>query len=121
MRQDGQVTLDMADLAQKLPSRLVDESGWAPFVEMLPPVLVLGAMDDLMVDQRALEETAAFFGLFQEKDGNKNIAKSRLVVLKDSGHDSMLGYHWNAAADAIHSFWSATTTAKNKDVTDVMK
>jgi pimeloyl-ACP methyl ester carboxylesterase len=84
---DSEATIDLIDLAKKLPSLKTTE-GKATFVGSLPPCLVLGAKDDFIVDREGVEETAAYFGL-----------QEPLIV--DSPHDVMLGRKWTNAANAL--------------------
>ena len=87
---DTVATIDLADLASKLPSLMADkQSGKAPFVEMLQSKsLVMGASDDFIVDREGLEETAKYMGL-----------ESPVIV--ESPHDIMIGKKWKNGADAI--------------------
>ena len=85
---DSVATIDLLDLAKRLPSAVAKKDGKAPFVDNLPPVLVMGANDDFLVDKEGLDETAVYFGLDQP-----------LIV--DSPHDVMLGAKWRNGADAL--------------------
>lgn len=85
---DSEATIDLLDLAKQLPSAVTTDEGRAPFVEKLPPCLVMGASDDAIVDLEGLQETATYFGLDAPE-----------VV--DSPHDVMLGAKWKNAADAL--------------------
>jgi pimeloyl-ACP methyl ester carboxylesterase len=94
-QRDTVATIDLGDLAKKLPSALADkETGRAPFVDSLPPVLVIGASEDFIVDKEGVDETARYMGL-----------EEPLIV--DSPHDVMLGKRWNNGADAILEFVGA--------------
>jgi pimeloyl-ACP methyl ester carboxylesterase len=84
---DSEATIDLFDLAKKLPS-LKTTDGKAPFVGILPPCLVMGGKDDFIVDSEGVEETATYFGL-----------QEPLIV--DSPHDVMLGRKWTNAANAL--------------------
>ncbi|KAL7455302.1 hypothetical protein ACHAWC_006846 [Mediolabrus comicus] len=89
---DTVATIDLSDLAKKLPSALADkDTGRAPFVDQLPPVFVIGASEDFIVDKEGVEETARYMGL-----------EEPLIV--DSPHDIMLGRRWNNGAEAILDF-----------------
>jgi hypothetical protein len=88
---DTVATIDLLDLAKKLPSRKVDERGRAPFVFDLPPVLVIGAKDDFIVDLEGSMETSSYYGL-QEP------------YIVDSYHDVMLGRKWQNCAEKIHNW-----------------
>lgn len=92
--EDSKSTIDLMDLAKQLPS-FTAVDGKAPFVERLPPCLVMGATDDMIVDREGLAETATYFGL----EGYQ---------LVDSPHDVMLGTKWRNAADALDA-WISTT------------
>jgi hypothetical protein len=78
---------------------VADKNGRAPFVDQLPPALVMGAKDDFLVDEIGLEETAAYFGLEQP-----------LIV--DSPHDVMLGAKWRNGADALDAWLAASIIAE---------
>ena len=88
---DTVATIDLGDLAKKLPSVSDKDTGRAPFVDQLPPVFVIGASDDFIVDREGVEETARYMGL-----------EEPLIV--DSPHDVMLGRRWNNGAEAILDF-----------------
>ena len=91
---DTVATIDLGDLAKQLPSMLADKTtGRAPFVDCLPPVFVIGASEDFIVDREGVDETARYMGL-----------EKPLIV--DSPHDVMLGRRWNNGADAILYFLS---------------
>lgn len=92
---DSQATIDLLDLGKQLPSFTVEENGKAAFANKLPPCLVMGAKDDFLVDQKGLEETAAYFGLDQP-----------LIV--DSPHDVMLGRKWKNGVNALEDWISST-------------
>ena len=84
---DSAATIDLLDLAKILPSAAAVD-GVAPFLNELPPALVLGATRDFIVDKEGNEETAKYFGLEEP-------------VMVDSPHDVMLGANWRKAADAL--------------------
>jgi pimeloyl-ACP methyl ester carboxylesterase len=88
---DSEATIDLVNLGRQLPSFSTGKDGKAPFFDQLPPCLVVGGKDDLIVDREGLEETAIYFGL--EKP-----------VLVDSPHDVMLGRKWQNAADLLHEW-----------------
>ena len=90
-KRDTDATIDLLDLGRKLPSFQSDKEGRAPFVNDLPPTLVIGASDDFIVDEQANMETAKYFGL-------------EAPIIVDSPHDVMLGRKWKNCADAIHKF-----------------
>ncbi|KAG1658520.1 hypothetical protein FOA52_009863 [Chlamydomonas sp. UWO 241] len=59
-----------------------------------PPVLVLGARNDVVVDVPAIEETAAYFS-------------TTPVIIEDLAHDCMLDTNWGKAAGKIDSWLQA--------------
>lgn len=87
---DTVATIDLGDLAKKLPSVKADkQTGTAPFLGKLPSKpLVLAASDDFIVDEEGSRETAKYLGL-----------ESPAIV--DSPHDVMLGNKWENGAKAI--------------------
>jgi len=87
---DTVATIDLSDLAKKLPSMKVDkQSGKAQFVDHLPSKsLVIAACDDFIVDEEGSRESARYLGL-------------EAPVIVDSPHDVMLGKNWKNGADAI--------------------
>ena len=92
---DTVATIDLRDLAGKLPSKLADKkSGEAPFsgkLSLLPfKPFVMGATDDFIVDKEGIVETGKYFGL-DEMDVN----------IVDSPHDVMLGKKWRNGANAF--------------------
>lgn len=99
-KRDTNATIDVMDLAKKLPSKVVDEEGRAPFVADLPPCLVIGAKDDFIVDQEGTLETAKYYGLDEP-------------ILVDSPHDVMLGAKWKNTADVIH-YWAQENIVPTK-------
>eukprot|EP00591_Stephanopyxis_turris_P011359 CAMPEP_0195527964 /NCGR_PEP_ID=MMETSP0794_2-20130614/29908_1 /TAXON_ID=515487 /ORGANISM="Stephanopyxis turris, Strain CCMP 815" /LENGTH=362 /DNA_ID=CAMNT_0040658991 /DNA_START=81 /DNA_END=1169 /DNA_ORIENTATION=- len=90
-KRDTVATIDLGDLARKLPSAKVSESdeGAAPFVFEMKTSrsLVVGAIHDFIVDSEGVKETAAYFGV-----------KPSLV---DSPHDVMLGAKWENGANTL--------------------
>lgn len=91
---DSAATIDLLDLAKKLPSQRV-VNGRAPFVDALPPCLVIGAIDDFIVDKEGVAETATYFGVARP-------------IMVDSPHDVMLGSKWKHAAEEL-SRWLKQT------------
>lgn len=84
---DSVATIDILDLAKQLPSsKTVD--GRAPFLNVLPACLVIGATDDFIVDKEGVEETAVYFGVERP-------------IIVDSPHDIMLGGKWENAAQEL--------------------
>ncbi|CAB9518382.1 Alpha beta hydrolase [Seminavis robusta] len=94
---DSEATIDLMDLAKRLPSAQIDDDGKALFLSSPaasnghPPFLVVGATEDFIVDQEGVDETAKYFGL----EG---------PVMVDSPHDVMLGKKYQNAAEVIHQF-----------------
>lgn len=85
---DTVATIDLGDLAKKLPSLKADKpSGKAPFVDSLPKSLVIAANDDFIVDEEGSKETAKYLD-------------SELVFV-DSPHDVMLGKKWQNGCSAL--------------------
>jgi hypothetical protein len=74
---DSVASIDLGDLANKLPSIRLDGRGRALFIDHLPHVLVVGATHDFIVDKEGVEETATYFGV--------------QPIFIDSPHDIMLG------------------------------
>ncbi|GKY93246.1 hypothetical protein MPSEU_000292300 [Mayamaea pseudoterrestris] len=99
---DSVATVDLLDLAKKLPSFNADENGKALFANNNIPCLVMGAQHDFLVDREGLDETATFFGLDQP-----------LIV--DSPHDVMLGATWRNGADAIDKWVSSVVVKDNRE------
>ncbi|KAJ1615857.1 Alpha/Beta hydrolase protein [Pavlovales sp. CCMP2436] len=83
---DSACGLDVRDFSKKLPNR----GGAEPpaWVRSCPPILVVGAEQDAVVDVQAVEETAVFYG-------------AKRVLLRGLGHDVMLVPGWEGAADVI--------------------
>lgn len=95
-QRDTVATIDLMDLAKQLPSTCTDENGRATFLQFQDdqtPVLkslVIGAIDDFIVDQMGVEELATYYGVE--------------AVMVESAHDVMLGSRWRNAAELIQSF-----------------
>lgn len=90
---DAEATIDLIDLAKKLPSAQTDDDGKALFLSSAtntaaPPFLVIGATEDFIVDPEGVEETAEYFGTDP--------------TMVESPHDVMLGKKWKNAALKIH-------------------
>lgn len=64
-------------------------------VENHPPVLVLGAQNDFILDKQGIEETASFLG-------------AKEVIVPGIAHDVMLDVGWRDAAHVLQS-WLQTT------------
>jgi len=86
-RRDVDATINLGDLAKKLPSACAENNGRASFASYLPPSLVVGATGDFIVDKEGVEETASFFDVDP--------------VFVDSPHDVMLTNKWQNGADAL--------------------
>jgi pimeloyl-ACP methyl ester carboxylesterase len=85
---DCKVSTDTKNLPW--PSMKVDEKREAPFVNDLPPCLVVGAEDDFIADLEACIETADYFGLS---------ASGPCMV--DGAHDVMIVPQWKLTAEKI--------------------
>eukprot|EP00850_Spirogloea_muscicola_P001701 SM000006S19466 [mRNA] locus=s6:974244:976665:+ [translate_table: standard] len=84
MRSSSKVPLlDLRQLSNSLPVR-------SPGCNR-PPILVLGAENDFIVDRVGLEETADFFS-------------TEAVVVPDVAHDLMLDTGWKCAANAVQQW-----------------
>jgi pimeloyl-ACP methyl ester carboxylesterase len=95
---DSEATIDLIDLAKRLPSAQLDDDGKALFLSLpsinAPPFLVIGAKEDFIVDEEGVNETARYFGVSSP-------------VMVDSPHDVMLGKKFKNAADEIHRWVQA--------------
>lgn len=92
---DSACTLDVFDFNRKLPSLRADASGRrADWVERCPPMLVLGAELDAVVDADGVAETAEFYGVKPE-------------MIAAMGHDVMLIPGWDTVADRIADWLDA--------------
>jgi pimeloyl-ACP methyl ester carboxylesterase len=91
---DTVATIDLMDLAKRLPSVQTDDSGKAIFWEddrdLVIPSLVIGATDDFIVDKEGVEEVARYYGVEP--------------IMVDSAHDVMLGSRWENGAKVILDF-----------------
>lgn len=96
---DSKATIDLLDAAKILPSLTAVEGGVAPFVAELPPALVMGATNDLIVDWPGNQETAKYFGLDEP-------------VMVEAPHDLMLGSNWTNAADALAAWLDGLDAAQ---------
>lgn len=86
---DSVATIDLVDLSKKLPSKSVDSSGKAVYInELFPPRMVVGADCDFIVDKEAIYETVSYFG-------------ASAPIMIQSPHDVMLGRNWLNAADEL--------------------
>eukprot|EP00521_Asterionellopsis_glacialis_P019925 CAMPEP_0195322058 /NCGR_PEP_ID=MMETSP0708-20121125/7088_1 /TAXON_ID=33640 /ORGANISM="Asterionellopsis glacialis, Strain CCMP134" /LENGTH=316 /DNA_ID=CAMNT_0040388817 /DNA_START=12 /DNA_END=959 /DNA_ORIENTATION=+ len=86
LKRDIHTGLDMSDLKKQLPLQS-DQNGKASFGNRVPKILVLGASNDFIVDEKGVSETANFLGVEP--------------VMVDSPHDVMLGRKWQESADTI--------------------
>eukprot|EP00850_Spirogloea_muscicola_P022015 SM000272S10282 [mRNA] locus=s272:65484:69983:- [translate_table: standard] len=75
--------LDLRQLSNSLPVRKPGRDR--------PPILVLGAENDFIVDRAGLQETADFFD-------------TEAVVVPNVAHDLMLDTGWKCAADAVQQW-----------------
>jgi pimeloyl-ACP methyl ester carboxylesterase len=97
---EGEAALSthMAEFAKAAKSR-VDTRRLTPLTDrsvsrgMERRVLVVGGRDDIVVDETALAETAAFWG-----------CSSPPVVLDGCPHDLMLATHWEKSFDVVHDW-----------------
>ena len=92
---DSKVTMDLSDMAKKLPIYATDDDGKSIHLKqnvLQFPALVLGGTDDYIVDRDAVEETARFFGV---EDG------ANTVLVDNAVHDVMLGSCWNTVAEKV--------------------
>jgi pimeloyl-ACP methyl ester carboxylesterase len=86
-KSDSVATIDLADLAKKLPSKHLDGTGRAVFLPKQLPSIVIGAEDDFIVDEEGVLETGRYYGV--------------APVIVDSSHDIMLGEKWENGAKAL--------------------
>uniref|UniRef100_A0A7S2UVZ8 AB hydrolase-1 domain-containing protein n=1 Tax=Fibrocapsa japonica TaxID=94617 RepID=A0A7S2UVZ8_9STRA len=89
--QDSHVTLDVRQLNSVVPSKSSDENGKSTFLDTAPPLFVLGAENDYIVDVEGLKETATFLDVQGE-------------FLRGAYHDVMLGPQWKAGAERVLSW-----------------
>lgn len=108
---DTKVSTDTRNLPW--PSMKVDRLGRAPFVDELPPCLVVGGKQDFMVDEKGCIETASYFGLIQEdrEEATGDVTEEKRGKTKHSGplmvdapHDLMLVPHWQDIADELQAW-----------------
>jgi len=86
-KRDTVATINLGDLAKRLPSVNTDLNGKALFADNIPPTLVVGAYDDCIVDEEGVIETAKYFGVEP--------------TFVESPHDVMLGRRWDNTAKLI--------------------
>ena len=86
---DTAATIDLGDLAKRLPSASSRKNGKAPFITTSSQLssLVVGATDDFIVDKEGVEEMSRYFGVGP--------------VIVDSPHDVMLGPKWRNGAETL--------------------
>lgn len=92
-QRDTVATIDLMDLAKRLPSVHTNVSGKAVFWEgsHVPiPSLVIGATEDFIVDKEGVDELGRYYGVEP--------------IMVDSAHDVMLGSRWENGAKAILDF-----------------
>lgn len=88
MKESSKVPLfDLRNLNSSLPV--------PPPMKNAPPVLVVGAENDFILDKQGIEETASFLGTEE-------------VIVSGIAHDVMLDVGWRHAADVLKS-WMLTT------------
>ncbi|KAJ8607163.1 hypothetical protein CTAYLR_007329 [Chrysophaeum taylorii] len=95
-RDNAASSLDLRDFQRNLPSRFADENGVATFLNRTMPRLVVGAQNDLVVDEVAVRETAQFLGVDP-------------LIVPDVPHDLMLGARWRPGCDALLAWISASS------------
>ena len=95
---DSEATIDLFDLAKKLPSAISIDGGLAPFCDELPQCLIIGGTDDFIVDREGVEETARYFNATEP-------------VFVDSPHDVMLGAKWENAAVTLARWLEGSSIA----------
>eukprot|EP00188_Purpureofilum_apyrenoidigerum_P001356 Plantae.Rhodophyta-Purpureofilum_apyrenoidigerum.ctg17351.p1 GENE.Plantae.Rhodophyta-Purpureofilum_apyrenoidigerum.ctg17351~~Plantae.Rhodophyta-Purpureofilum_apyrenoidigerum.ctg17351.p1 ORF type:complete len:297 (+),score=23.74 Plantae.Rhodophyta-Purpureofilum_apyrenoidigerum.ctg17351:81-893(+) len=89
--QDCGPILDLGDANANLPSRTcAPNSRRASWIERAPPVTVLGATDDYLVDPPGVAEMADYFGTTH-------------TMLEGFPHDAMLTAKWELAAQTLYS------------------
>jgi pimeloyl-ACP methyl ester carboxylesterase len=94
---DSKVGLDLKALAGALPSLRTGPDGIAtwwqqPDLATTPPVLVVGAALDFIVDEAGVAETARFLG------------GAPYAILPGTPHDVMLGKRWLLAASELEDW-----------------
>ena len=94
-KRDSEALLDVSDVAKHLPSKKALKDGKAPNYQDLPPCMVLGALDDFIMDRQATEEMARYF----------NVEKPCFV---DSPHDVMLTKKWINSAKELEKWLDST-------------
>jgi pimeloyl-ACP methyl ester carboxylesterase len=98
---DSKATIDLLDLAKQLPSKYTNKHGIANFVLEsdsntmlnLPPIAVMGATDDFIVDTVGIQETASYFG-----------CNNSDTIFINSPHDVMLGSKWENGASLLYQW-----------------
>ncbi len=93
-QQDSMVTIDLVDMAKKLPIISTNNDGASLFIKkdiLHKPALVLGGSADFIVDREAIEETARFFAV-------------KPVVVDGAVHDVMLANSWENVAREVE-YW----------------
>ena len=84
---DSTCSLDLGEFVRSLPSKAADASGRAAWLARAPPLVVVGAARDAIVDAEGVAETARFLG-----------TTPRVL---DAPHDLMLASGWQLAADEL--------------------
>jgi pimeloyl-ACP methyl ester carboxylesterase len=99
-QEDSKVTMDLRDMAKKLPMYSADEDGFSVHLRkglLQRPALVLGGSSDFIVDKSAVQETARFFGV----DG---------VIMDNAVHDVMLAKCRESVAERIKVWLDESST-----------
>ena len=87
---DAQIGLNLRDFNANLPSNAAN-AGRASWLGSAPPLQVLGAGRDAVVDREGVEETASFLGTNAE-------------FFETLPHDVMLCDGWETPADRVIAF-----------------
>lgn len=108
---DTKATIDLGDLASKLPSKETrKDDGNAMFLQTIEkklPFLVCHAKHDFIVDWEGSIETARYFGLMGDESEREGVEG---ITVVDSPHDIMLGPNWRNGANALLD-WLETKVA----------
>ena len=94
LKLDASIGLDIKDVEANLPSRNATRGGQATWVSDPSTSfkrLVLGSVDDNIVDEEGIAETARYAGV-------------KPVFISGPGHNIMLGGRWNVAAEKIKTW-----------------
>jgi len=94
-QEDSKVTLDLRDLADKLPALDTDSNGCSTCIKngvLQYQALVLGGTEDFIVDSYAVKETARY--LCANNSAIDKKSRCKLVMVKGAVHDVMLANCW---------------------------